>query len=85
MPRIHVYLPAELHEEVKARHLSPSELLQNAIRAELRRLDLLDATDKYLEELHAEIGEPSEKEMARAEAFVDRIVRECDIKPRTAL
>lgn len=84
MPRIHVYLPAELYEEFKARKLSASELLQSAIRAELRRIDLLEATDKYLEELCAEIGEPSEKEMARAEAFVDRIIRECDIKPRSA-
>ncbi|MCY3634035.1 MAG: hypothetical protein OXH23_00340 [bacterium] len=77
-------MPAELYEEVKARQLSASELLQDAIRAELRRIDLIDATDKYLEELHTEIGEPSEEEMAQAEAFVDRIIRECDIKPRSA-
>lgn len=84
MPRIHVYLPAELYEEVKERKLSASELLQDAIRAELRRQQLLDETDRYLAELIAEVGPPTEEELAEAEAFVDRIIRECDIKPRSA-
>ena len=80
-----VYLPIELYEEVKARKLPASEMLQDAIRAELRRTCLLDATDKYLEEMSAEIGQPSDEEMARAEALADRILRECDIKLRPAL
>ena len=85
MPRMQVYLPVELYEEVKARKLPASELLQDAVRAELRRMYLLEATDRYLEELTAEVGEPSSEEMAWAEELADRILRECDIKPRPAL
>lgn len=81
MPRMQVYLPIELHEEVKARELPASELLQDAIRAELRRQELLDETDRYLAELIAEAGSPTEEEMARAEALVARIQKECQIKP----
>ena len=81
MPRIHIYLPVELYEEVKARKLSASELLQDAIRAELRRQQLLDETDRYLAELIAEVGPPTEEELAEAEALVARIQSECRIEP----
>jgi post-segregation antitoxin (ccd killing protein) len=73
MPRVQVYLPDDLYEQLKRRGLSPSELLQTALRAELARLDALDATDEYLAELAAEVGEPSAREWARAEAIVRRI------------
>jgi post-segregation antitoxin (ccd killing protein) len=73
MARIQVYLPDNLHAEVKARGLPASELLQNAVRAELRRLELLDETDRYLEELVAEVGEPSSKHRKDAEALVGRL------------
>ncbi|MGH3236927.1 MAG: hypothetical protein ACRDOH_27465 [Streptosporangiaceae bacterium] len=68
-----VYLPDDLYEQVKARQLPASELLQEAIRAEVRRQDLLSETDAYLAELLAEVGEPSLHERARAEAIVRRI------------
>lgn len=74
-----MYLPDDLHEQVKARGLPASELLQDAVRAELRRLELLENTDTYLAELVAEVGEPTAAELARAEAVARRI-RE----PRTA-
>lgn len=76
-----VYLPVELYEEVKTRDLPASELLQDAIRAELRRQQLLDETDRYLAELVAEVGPPTEEEIAEAEALVARIQRECRIEP----
>ena len=76
-----VYLPIELYEEVKTRELPASELLQEAVRAELQRQHLLDETDRYLAELVAEVGPPTEQEMAEAEALVARIQRECQIKP----
>ena len=38
---------------------SASELLQKAVRAELRRLDLLAETDRYVADLVAEVGPPS--------------------------
>ncbi len=73
MPRMQVYLPDDLYDELKARELPASELLQEAVRAELRRQMLLDETDRYLEELVAEVGEPSPDHVARAEAIVRRV------------
>jgi post-segregation antitoxin (ccd killing protein) len=68
-----VYLPDDLYEQVKARHLPASELLQEAVRAEVRRQDLLGETDAYLAELRTEVGEPSAHEQARAQAIAQRI------------
>ncbi|MDA8183393.1 MAG: hypothetical protein M0035_03055 [Actinomycetota bacterium] len=67
MPRLQVYLPDELYRVVKERQLPASELLQGAVRAELRRLKLLEETDRYLSELVEEVGEPSPASVARAE------------------
>lgn len=73
MPRMQVYLPDELYTELKARGLPASELLQEAVRAELRRQSLLDETDAYLTELFDEVGEPTPDEIARAEAIARRL------------
>jgi post-segregation antitoxin (ccd killing protein) len=68
-----VYLPEDLYEQVKARRLPASELLQEAVRAEVRRQDLVREADTYLAGLVAEVGEPSRQERARAEAVARRI------------
>ncbi len=68
-----VYLPDELYDALKARELSPSELLQASIRAELRREALLEETGRYLTELLDDVGEPSEEAIAKAEALSQRI------------
>ena len=68
-----IYLPEELYAELKRRKLPASELLQTAVRAEIRRLELADAADEYLQELIAEVGEPSPEELAWAEDFVARL------------
>jgi hypothetical protein len=68
-----VYLPDDLYLQVKTRQLSASELLQEAVRAEVNRQDLLSETDAYLSGLLAEVGEPSPQERARAEAIARRI------------
>ena len=73
MPRVQVYLPDELYRAVKERHLAASELLQGAVRFELRRLELLEATDRYLSELVDEVGEPSTASVARAERLARRV------------
>ena len=70
-----LYLPDDLYEMVKARGLPASELLQKAVRAELRRLDLLDENARYLAELEREVGKPTQAERARAKAAVDRITK----------
>jgi len=71
-----VYLPGELYRAIKERGLPASELLQDAVRAELRREELLEATDRYIAELIEDVGEPSPKALARAEALSRRIRRD---------
>jgi hypothetical protein len=75
MPRMQVYLPEALYEQVKARGLPVSELLQKALRAELRRLDLLAETDRYLDALVRDVGRPSQAQRTRAEALARKIAR----------
>jgi hypothetical protein len=59
--------------ELKERGLPASELLQEAVRAELRRQALLDETDTYVAELTEEVGRPTFDEVARAEAIARRL------------
>lgn len=73
MPRLQVYLPDDLHDEVKRRGLPASELLQIAVRAELERQDTLDETSNYLDELAAEVGEPAVRQRAHARAIARRV------------
>ena len=73
MPRLQVYLPDDLYQLVKERQLPASELLRDAVRAELRRRELLDTTARYLAELANEVGEPSADEVARAEEAAARL------------
>ena len=73
MPRLQVYLPDDLHDELKRRGLPASELLQIALRAELERQNALDATSDYLDELAAEVGEPTSRHQAHAEVIARRI------------
>jgi post-segregation antitoxin (ccd killing protein) len=68
-----VYLSDELYKAVKERNLPASELLQEAVEAELRRQHLNDEARGYVSELVAEIGEPSPRERARATAIARRI------------
>ena len=67
MPRMQVYLPDELYKAVKELHLPASELLQQAVRAELRRQELVAEADRYIDELVEEFGEPSPAAAVRAD------------------
>jgi post-segregation antitoxin (ccd killing protein) len=82
MPRMQLYLPEDLYRAVKERGLAASELLQEAVRAELRRRSLLEETERYVAELAAEVGEPSAEAVERAEALSRQIRREAP--PRTS-
>lgn len=73
MPVVQVYLPEALYREVKERGLSASELLQAAIAAEMRRREVEADADEYVAELIAEVGEPSEADLARADRIARRI------------
>jgi post-segregation antitoxin (ccd killing protein) len=68
-----LYLPDELYEAVKARGLPASELFQRAVRAEIRRLDLLKKTDEYVSGLIKEVGMPTAAERKRAAATAERL------------
>lgn len=68
-----IYLPDDLYAEVKTRKLPASELLQKAIRAEIRREDQILAMAEFVEDAMHEFGEPSAEELAEAEEFVARI------------
>jgi len=76
MARMQVYLPDGLYEQIKSRGLPASELLQKAVRAELRRLDLLAETDRYVADLVAEVGEPTAAQRTRAAAVARRLARQ---------
>lgn len=73
MPRLQVYLPDDLYEEVKSRGLPASELLQGAVRSEVRRLELLAATDRHLAALLAEVGEPTLAQQTRADDLAEKL------------
>lgn len=75
MPRIQVYLPDELHREVKRSGLSPSELLQAAVRSELQRREQIARLDEYLGELERDVGKPSRADRTRADATARRMTR----------
>jgi hypothetical protein len=70
-----VYLPDDLYRLVKKRRLPASELLQSAVRAEVRRRDLLSETDRFTASLRAEVGEPETSERSRAKSLAQRIAR----------
>ena len=73
MPRMQVYLPDDLFAQLKSRGLPASELLQNAIRAEVRRQDLLAETDRYIDELAAEVAAPTAADVKQARAVARRV------------
>jgi post-segregation antitoxin (ccd killing protein) len=70
-----VYLPDDLYRAVKDRELPASELLQEAVRAELHRQELREETDRYLIDLIDKVGKPSATATAKAEALSRRIRR----------
>ena len=75
MPRMQVYLPDALYGLVKKRRLPASELLQRAVRAELRRLDLIAESDRYVAGLVSRIGEPTAVARSHARAVAGRIAK----------
>jgi len=60
---------------MQGRGLLVSELPQKAVRAELRRLDLLVETDRYVADLVAEVGPPTTAQRTRTTAVARRIAR----------
>ena len=65
-----LYLPDDLFGAVKSLGLPASELLQGAVRAELRRREMAAAIDAYVKDLAAEVGDPTPDEQDAANAWV---------------
>ena len=80
MPRMQVYLPTDLYEMVKEHGLPASELLQEAVRTQLRRRKLQSASQRYTAELVAQVGQPAPRDRARAVAVARRIAGRTDRK-----
>ena len=70
-----VYLPEAMYQQIKARSLPVSELLQKAVETEIRRQDLLAETDRYLADLISEVGVPSPAQRSRAAATAKKLAR----------
>ena len=75
-----VYLPENMYEQVKARRLPVSELLQRAVEAEMRRQDLLAETDRYLADLTDEVGAPNAAQRSRAGATARKLAKRSNRK-----
>ena len=60
---------------MKDRGLPASELLQRAVQTEVRRQGLLEETERYLQDLVAEVGAPNADAMAKADALSRRVRR----------
>jgi post-segregation antitoxin (ccd killing protein) len=73
MPRIQLYLPDDLYQEVKSRGLPASEILQIAVRAVVEREKSREGLEQYIRDLEEEIGTPTEEQNARAAAIVRNI------------
>jgi hypothetical protein len=74
MPRVSVYLPDDLYDEVKRSHMPVSEVLQDALRARAAVQARLDALDGYLADMIAEVGEPTDENMRAADELTRRIL-----------
>ena len=70
-----LYLPDDLHGLVKTRVLPASELFQKAVRAVVRRLDLLAETDRYVAKLIKKVGAPSALDRKHAASVARRLER----------
>jgi post-segregation antitoxin (ccd killing protein) len=68
-----VYLPDDLYQMVKKRRLPASELLQEAVRAEVQRRELVAASERYTAELRRQVGAPTAAQRARAADVARRI------------
>ena len=75
-----IYLPTDLYDIVKERRLPASELLQEAVRSEVRRRKLQTASRRYTAELAAQVGHPTPRERAVAVAMAQRIAGRTDRK-----
>ena len=73
MDRVNISIPEELHRRAKEAGLNISKLTRDAIIQELERAAKIAAFDNYIAELEAELGPPSEEQVAEAKAWADEV------------
>ena len=73
MPRMQIYLPDDLYDAVKEGGLPASELLQQAVRTELHRRELVARSEQYTADLAKRIGRPTSRQRMKAAAIAQRI------------
>lgn len=81
MPRVQVYLPDDLYEAVKKHGLPASRLLQEAVRADLRRREAIEEAKRYAAVVIDHLGEPSVEDYEWAEALSREVLRAGEISP----
>lgn len=69
-----VYLPDDLYEVVKSQGLSPSRLLQDAVRDHRQRQGKIRAAREYAQEIYDELGPPTAEDIEWAETKARGIV-----------
>lgn len=74
MPRVSVYLPNDLYEEVKRDGAPVSEILQEALRARTAMAERLRALDAYLDDMVAEVGTPTAANRRAADELARQIL-----------
>jgi len=74
MARTNVVVPDELLEAARAEDLNVSAVVRAALTGELDRRARRRALYQWLDELDAELGEPSDNERAAAAKWADKVV-----------
>lgn len=74
MPRLTVYLSDAQHARMRELGISPSEALQDAIRAAEAKTRFQATVDEYLAELDEELGDATTEEVAAAAAFSTQLL-----------
>ena len=74
MPRMQVYLSDDLYDVVKSQGLSPSRLLQDAVRDHCQRQEKIAEARAYVQEIYEQLGPPTEEDNVWAETLTRQIL-----------
>ncbi|HEU5473001.1 MAG TPA: type II toxin-antitoxin system CcdA family antitoxin [Actinophytocola sp.] len=73
MARVNITVPDEILRQAKEAGLNISKLTRDAILTELDRLAKIAAFEAYMAELEAELGPPTDEQIAEAEVWAQRV------------
>jgi len=83
MARVQVYVPDELHEQLKRYEIPASELFQAAVRAEVERRRAIAEFEQWLAETESEPATdvPTADDVRWSEAFVKQLIDRSERRP----